>query len=165
MAEEVRPGRPGDGADLARVWVDAGRYYASLDPGEFRVPDHEGLADGFDEWLSLPHDDTAFLVATDDGRVVGYVDFRLERPVESASRQLLRELGVVRAVVDAIVVERAAWRRGFGRALLRSAEAWAREQGAALVTLDTYAESPVSIPFYEAMGYRRRSIRFVRRLG
>jgi hypothetical protein len=38
MEVVVRPARAGDGADLARGWTDAGRYYAELDPGAFRVP-------------------------------------------------------------------------------------------------------------------------------
>jgi hypothetical protein len=36
-----------------------------------------------------------------------------------------------------------------------------RDRGAAVVRLDTYADSPVSVPFYERhMGYTRRAIVF-----
>ena len=41
------------------------------------------------------------------------------------------------------------WRRGAGRALLETAEAWGRDRGAEAVRLDTWAESPVSVPFCE----------------
>ena len=35
-----------------------------------------------------------------------------------------------------------------------------------MVSLDTYAHSPVSVPFYERhMGYQRRSIAFAKALG
>ena len=47
------------------------------------------------------------------------------------------------------------------QALLTAAEAWGRDRGAEVVRLDTYADSPVSVPFYEQrMGYQRRSIVF-----
>jgi Acetyltransferase (GNAT) family len=44
---------------------------------------------------------------------------------------------------------------------LTAAEEWGRDRGAEVVRLDTYADSPVSVPFYERhMGYRRRAIIF-----
>ena len=51
-------------------------------------------------------------------------------------------------------------RRGVATLLVEKAEAWGREQGASVVLLDTWAESPVSVPFWERMGYGRRSIVF-----
>jgi hypothetical protein len=41
------------------------------------------------------------------------------------------------------------------------AESWGRHLGARVVRLDTYADGPVAVPFYERhMGYQRRSILF-----
>jgi len=58
-------------------------------------------------------------------------------------------------------VDHGIWHRGAGTALLKAAESWGRERGAEIVRLDTYAHSPVSVPFYEErMGYTRRSIVF-----
>jgi hypothetical protein len=40
-------------------------------------------------------------------------------------------------------------------------EGWGSDLGAQVVRLDTYADSPVSVPFYERhMGYRRRAVVF-----
>src|SRR6266545_1519946 len=89
-----------------------------------------------------------------DGRVVGWLFARLERPDENASSQFVREQSWIRVAVDGLVVDRPVWRRGVGTALLK-AETWARDRGAELVRLDTYAGSPVSVPFYERMGYAR----------
>jgi GNAT superfamily N-acetyltransferase len=67
--------------------------------------------------------------------------------------------------VDALIVVREHWRQGSGTALLQAAESWGRDMGAEIVRLDTYAQSPVSVPFYEQrMGYLRRSIVFQKRL-
>lgn len=49
--------------------------------------------------------------------------------------------------------------------LMQAIERWARERAAVRAMLDTYAASPLSVPFYErGMGYRRRSIGFEKRL-
>jgi GNAT superfamily N-acetyltransferase len=78
---------------------------------------------------------------------------------------VLRYLGEVRVCVDALSVAEAHRRRGVGTQLMDAIERWARERGAVYVMLDTYAGSPLSVPFYEhGMGYRWRSIVFEKRL-
>jgi hypothetical protein len=48
---------------------------------------------------------------------------------------------------------------------MQAAEEWGRRHGATLVFLNTYAASPVSVPFYEhGMGYTRQSLGFRKRL-
>jgi ribosomal protein S18 acetylase RimI-like enzyme len=55
-------------------------------------------------------------------------------------------------------------RHGVGRELMASPEEWARERGAETVLLDTWVDSDLSVPFYESLGYRRRALRFAKRL-
>lgn len=70
-----------------------------------------------------------------------------------------------RLAVDGLIVDPSVRRRGAGRGLLDAAEAWGRDRGEEVVRLDTYAESHVSVPFYEqGIGYRRRSLAFEKRL-
>lgn len=162
----VRPARPGDAADLARNWIDGARHYAGLDADAFQVPGTDGLVVWFEELLQRPpSEDAVWLVAEVDGRVVGDVAARLERPVEDAARQLLRDLGRVRLNVDALGVEEAYRRRGVGARLMHAVEDWGRGKGAVRSLLTTYHASPLSVPFYEqGMGYKRRSIVFEKRL-
>jgi GNAT superfamily N-acetyltransferase len=90
---------------------------------------------------------------------------RIEPPGPNAAAQLTREHGWTRLVVTSLIVDRGHWRGGAGTALLEKAEAWGRARGAQVARLDTYAYSPVSVPFYEDhMGYQRRSIVFQKRL-
>jgi GNAT superfamily N-acetyltransferase len=97
--------------------------------------------------------------------VVGWLWARIERPGPNAAAQLIREHGWTRLVVASLIVDRDHWRSGAGTALLEAAEAWGRAQGARVARLDTYADSPVSVPVYEDhMGYRRRSIVFQKQL-
>jgi GNAT superfamily N-acetyltransferase len=162
----VRPARPGDGADLARNWLEAARHYVGLDADAFQVPDADGLVAWFEELLRRPRSEEAvWLVAEVDGRVVGDVSARLELPAEDAARQLLRDLGRVRLYVDELAVEAAYRRRGVGARLMHAVEAWGRDRGAVRSVLTTYHASPLSVPFYEqGMGYERRSIVFEKRL-
>jgi GNAT superfamily N-acetyltransferase len=89
----------------------------------------------------------------------------LAEALDSAPRQVLRELAWRRLLVNALAVRTDYWRRGIGRQLLGAAEAWGQERGARLAVLDTYLHSPVSVPFYEqGMGYRRQSLSFSKSL-
>jgi len=166
-AVRLRPARSGDGEGMARCWLDAGEYYADLDAASFQVPAADGLAEWFEQLLREPcPDDEISLVADSGGGAVGFVTARLLRPDGDATRQLVRDMGRVRVMVDALVVGARDRRRGIGTLLLRAVEDWGRRNGAVLVLLDTYVASPLSVPFYERrMGYARRSVRFQKSLG
>ena len=166
LATLIRPRQPGDGQGLAQVWLDSARYYANLDPERFQVPDAQGLENWFEERSARAMGDDQFdRVADIDGQVVGLVHAVIMEPLESAPRQVLRELAWRRLMVNALAVHSAFWRRGIGRQLLEAAEAWGRARGARVVLLDTYIGSDVSVPFYEhGMGYRRQSLVFSKAL-
>ena len=165
MTVTVRPARSGDGTGVSRAWLSAAAYYTDLDPEHFQVPRAEGLADSWDSLLERADDDSLNLVAELGGHVVGWLWARIEPPDRNASAKLTREHGWTRLVVESLIVARDHWRGGAGTALLEAAEAWGRTRGAEVVRLDTYAHSPVSVPFYEDhMGYARRSIVYQKRL-
>jgi len=162
----IRPARASDAADLAQNWIEVAQHYAELDPEAFRVPSTDGLVEFFEGSLKRPRsDDSVWLVAEVEGQVVGDVSAHLERPAGDAERQVLRYLGEVRIYVDGLGVVQAHRRQGVGTRLMHAIEQWARERGAVCAMLDTYAVSPLSVPFYErGMGYRGRSIVFEKRL-
>jgi hypothetical protein len=165
MSVTVRPARPGDGAAIAEVWLSAAAYYADLDPANFQVPRAVGLADGWEEQLGQDNGNRLRLVAEADGRVIGWLAARTR-----AARGECRRAVDPRAQLDPA-------RRGRPGRRPRplaprhrdeaagSREAWGADRGALVARLDTYAYSPVSVPFYEdRMGYQRRSIVFQKRL-
>jgi len=162
----VRAHRPGDSAELARAWLDAGRYYAALAPDTFQVPETDGLPEYLGRSDDEPGDpDVLRLVAEVDGRVVGAAAARILRPLDGARYQLQREFAETRLHVDVVVIEETYRRRGVGERLMDAVEAWGREQGASVSLLDTYPESALSLPFFtERMGYDRRSVRLWKRL-
>jgi GNAT superfamily N-acetyltransferase len=166
MDVTIRPARPGDGADLARGWLEGCRWYAAQDPERFQVPDDEGLVEWLEELLARPaSEDRVWLVAEVDGVVVGNVAAELHGPLDTAARQLLRYLGEPRLFVSALGVEQAYQRHGVATRLMEAVEQWGRDRGAVFVSLDTWIHSRQSVPFYERrMGYRRASIVFEKRL-
>ena len=161
MPVTIRAPRPGDGAGMARVWLSAAAYYAGLDAQHFQIPPPDGVAESFEAGFGTGGEDELMLVADLDGQVAGWLTARIEHPAPGAARQLVREPGWTRLHIDALLVDQAMWRQGAGTALLTAAEEWGRDRGAEVARLDTYADSPVSVPFYERhMGYRRRAIVF-----
>jgi GNAT superfamily N-acetyltransferase len=164
MGITIREARPGEGIELARLWLDMAEHLIELDPARFQLPSLDGFAEALNERLRQPKPDTAEFVAEADGALIGFVIVRRLDPVANADRQILRHLGTVRAEVPAIGVHSEWRRRGVGRALMEQAEAWALDQGAETVTLDTYATSPLSNPFYQSLGYRVTSVTYERRL-
>jgi GNAT superfamily N-acetyltransferase len=69
------------------------------------------------------------------------------------------------ARVMALVVAESERGRGTGAALMRAAEAWARENGAASLHLTAARHREGAHRFYEGIGYEATGLRFVRRLG
>ena len=161
LTTTLRPPRAGDGPGLARTWIDAGRAYADRAGADVQVPEPDGLAAWFERLLLSPGDDVCVLVAERDEEVAGFVLGSLARPVPDAAKQLLRSLGQIRLVVDALAVQEEYRRLGIGTQLMDAIERWAREHGATVAFVATYIESELSVPFYtERMHYRPPTLRF-----
>jgi GNAT superfamily N-acetyltransferase len=156
---QIRPVRTDDSTGMARAWLDAGRYYAALDPVTFQVPSGDGLVESFTTDIRTLGDDDLCLVA-DVGEVAGFVRAVLQPPQADARHELMREFAHPRAYVQILVVAEAHRRAGAGTALMSATEGWARDRGAVAVNLNTNLRSPLSVPFYERLGYMRRGIAF-----
>src|SRR6266550_4969222 len=160
---KIREARQGDGAGIASLHLAGGKDYLELDPTRFRIPDEDGLAAWLDGDLESSDGSWICFVAEEDGRIVGQVEARLLQPMDSARYQVITALGQVRGEVNSLGVLKSHRRRGIGRALMEYAERWLADRGAVVIELDTLATSTESVPFYEAIGYRPRSIVFEQR--
>jgi ribosomal protein S18 acetylase RimI-like enzyme len=161
----VRRPTPEDAEALARSWREGGRELLELSPVRFRVPDEDGLVGFFrDDLEAPPRPDLLPLVAEVNGELAGSVEAQLHPAIDSARFQVLEHLARPRVYVNHLRVEPRFRRRGVATALMAAVERWGREQGAGTIALDTYAQSPLSVPFYEAIGYERTSIVFEKRL-
>ncbi len=156
----LRTPHAGDGDGLARCWLDAGTYYAAVNPDLFQVPEADSRE--LEEWLlHKTSEDTFVVVAEGDDQVVGFAVAVLQHPSPAAAKNFVRELSQTRVVVDILVVQTAYRRHGIGTRLMEAVEDWARAKEASGMLIDTYIESELSVPFYERrMGYKRRAVRF-----
>jgi len=166
MRVEVRAAQPGDGAGLARVWLDNARYYVDRFPDDFRMPDEVGLAESIEARLAGQQSASELrLVAVVDDVIAAFVYARLVDPDDGAAREMLADRVSRRVHIEALGTADAFQRQGLATRLVEAVETWARAQDAPFVSAGTYLESPVAIPFWEQrMGYRRRMVILAKRL-
>ena len=91
----------------------------------------------------VAHGERALLIAEDGGGVIGTVQLILHQPENQPHR----------ADLSKMLVHRRARRRGVGAALLRAAEAAARECGKSLLVLDTASDDAERL--YARLGWQR----------
>ena len=84
-----------------------------------------------------------FIIAERDGRLLGWVHVEVAEFIDSAPY----------AHIAGLVVDRSHRRQGIGAALMATAEAFAREQGCAVVRLRSSATRTRAHRFYEGLGY------------
>lgn len=164
----IRPVRPGDGVACAQLWRDMGSLFTSLNPHTFRIPAAEGLAEWFEEINALARDkpEKAKLLAEVGGVVAGMIVATLHEPIDPLGRELQTDFNRRRLHIDLLCVADAHRRHGVGSALMRAAEAWGRERGAEVVILETEANNPMSVPFYEQrMGFSAEALVFRKEMG
>lgn len=121
-------------ADLAAVRGLMKQLGYDIDDEEMRIRFDAVIAGG---------DGQSLMVAELDGTIVGLLHVfarpAIEKPVE--------------ALVQSLVVDETCRGAGIGRALMASAEAWARDRGLASVTLHTQLKRADARAFYRALGY------------
>jgi ribosomal protein S18 acetylase RimI-like enzyme len=106
----------------------------------------------------VPLDDpevSVFVACGPDDVPVGYLAMRPESEYFTGER---------RAYIDHLAVAAHAEGRGIGRLLLAQAEAWARERGCAVLSLDVFAANDRARSLYGRSGFREDFVRMVRRL-
>jgi GNAT superfamily N-acetyltransferase len=84
-----------------------------------------------------------FIIAERDGRLLGWVHIEVAEFVDSDPY----------AHIAGLVVDRSHRRQGIGAALMAEAEAWARQQGCAVVRLRSSATRTHAHRFYAELGY------------
>jgi hypothetical protein len=113
----VREPRPGDAPGLARIHRENTSYYAALAPDLFQVPAVDGLAELMAPKPEDNDGETTFAAVVEvDGEVAGYLEARIEPPLETAAWQGNIDLGGPRLFINY-------WgqaMRSNGRALRRS---------------------------------------------
>lgn len=149
----LRPAVPGDRSAIVALADRLADF--ELPPGrtarEIQVADHHL----FDAQFAEPSPDVLFLVAEEDGAVLGTI-FVNTRP-DYFTR-------ATAAYVEVLAVSESAAGKGIGRALMEATERWAREKGFGRVELAVFASNRRARAFYEHLGYSAETMRYVKAL-
>jgi ribosomal protein S18 acetylase RimI-like enzyme len=100
-----------------------------------------------------------FVAAQEDGRVVGFAAVQAAVPQEEPD-----DPPGCYALLSDLVVLPEARRSGLGRALLERAEAYARAEGAQVLSLAVLARNAGARSLYAAAGFRERFLQLEKRL-
>ena len=131
--------------DLERIAVLFGQLGYPNDPAQLAT-----------RLAAAPAGDTMQVLVADDGdTVIGAAVVHLMAPLHVPDRW---------ALLSALVVDDAYRSGGIGAALLRAAEAFARERGCAQLELSSNMARTRAHQFYERHGYREKRVRFVKML-
>ena len=130
VAITIRLARISDAANVARLTTQLG---------------YEAPAAAVAERLARiqRHSDQQFWVADVEGTVAGWLHALVAEYVEAEAF----------VVIGGLVVDQAHRRRGIGRLLLETAEAWARTKRCAVVRLSSSATRTAAHRFYQDVGY------------
>jgi GNAT superfamily N-acetyltransferase len=149
---KIRPAVPADRAFVLR----AAQRLASFEPPPWRPAQEivEGERRTLRAFFEAPPDGSSLLVAeSEDGEGQGFV--YLERLHDYFTLEAHGHVGI-------LVVIQAAAGRGVGSALMRAAEAWAREQGYRKLTLTVFEANEAARAVYDHLGYAPETLRYVK---
>ncbi len=149
----VRPARRTDRAFALATVMRLGAF----GPPPWRTPDEIGEADArvVRAFFEGPPPGASLLVAESDAEPLGFIYL-----------ETLRDyfVGEEHGHVGILAVTEAAEGKGAGGALMRAAEAWARERGYRRLTLNVFDGNARARAIYDHFGYRPETVRYVKLL-
>jgi ribosomal protein S18 acetylase RimI-like enzyme len=141
MQTIIRPAAPADAPAIGRLMAQLAEFCHGSPDG--------GVAERLRIMAALP--DHAVFVAEDGaGQIVGLLTI--------CHRWTLWHAGPA-AVIDELVVDRAARGRGVGRALIGAALDWAGAHGCAEVEVSTEVDNTEAAAFYRRLGFTQAALR------
>jgi GNAT superfamily N-acetyltransferase len=152
MPVAIRPAEPRDIPALGRLGGMLMRIHYAFDPHRFLAPGDDAES-GYGWFLEslIDSEENCLLVAEHDGAVVGYVWAALE-PLS------WKELRGPAGFIHDVAVAPEARRAGVGAALIESALAWLRGQGAPRAIIWTAAPNEASRQIFHRFGFRETMV-------
>jgi len=142
----IRPARLEDYDGACQLMDALDAFHRERLPWLFKAPSGHPRSEAYFTDL-LSGEDSAVFVA-DAGHVVG-----IAVGVMRAAPEFPVFIQQRWAVLDGLVVDPAWRRRGIGKLLVRSVEAWATQSGAPWVEVNVYEVNADARQFYETLGY------------
>ena len=158
----IRPGSSDDAEGIAAVFLESAEYHAQLDPERYWVPPGETILGRYRHGRQHQTDEGQqgiTLVSEVGGRIVGFIDARLERSPDSMHREMIY------CQIVELAVSSSHQCQGIGGRLLRSAEEWGRQHDARFALLEYHAANARAGGFYQRrMGYGVAAITVIKPL-
>ena len=158
----IRSARPDDATGVGALLRLLDAMHARLVPGFFNKPEEKGggQPDAKRDAAMLArllHTQGSLLLVAERTRagasdLVGLLFQQIyETPADPSLRRCRR------VHVESLVVDPRCRRRGLGRTLLETGEAWAKQLGAVQMVLTVWSGNAAGDRFYDALGYRTAS--------
>jgi len=149
----IRPAQVGD-SDFV-----AGLVSSLLQFGSPAWENADPLASGFRDVLvdAVRAQDpraTVLIAEGTDGTPLGFISLKVRVDVAGSERGHVADLAV----------REDARRMGVGQTLMQAGEAWARERGLPVLSLDVWSTNQPALAFYRALGYRPESLCLIKAL-
>lgn len=150
---KIRSAGPGDSEFVA------GFASSLLQFGSPVWKDADALAPGFGKVLAAAVRDqdersTVLIAEGEDGIPLGFISLKVTTDVTGSERGHVADLAV----------SECSRRRGAGRALMQAGEAWAREHGFDVLSLDVWSTNQRALEFYRWLGYVPESLCLIKEL-
>jgi len=148
MGLSIRLASSADGEALTAL----ARRLGAIPLPHWRTPDEISAADAREmlATLAAPSPDNEVLVADRDGHIVGCLHMLT----------MTDFFGRPHAHISVIATTEDAEGTGVGRALLERAEAWARDRGMSLLTLNVFDGNARARRFYESAGFAPETLKY-----
>jgi GNAT superfamily N-acetyltransferase len=157
---QIRPATPEDAEGITRVYLESAEHHARIDPERNHVPDRATIRERYRAGQQHPSSASGAvtLVAEAGGEILGFLDARIDRPLDPMYRAMTY------CFIADIAVAEPHRSQGMGEQLMRAAEEWGRRNGADLVVLEYHTANPRAAEFYARLGYRPASMVAFKRL-
>jgi GNAT superfamily N-acetyltransferase len=148
--------RTARGSDRGFVLETAARL-AAFGPPEWRTPEElvEGEARTLRDFFESPDDGSRLLIAEAGDTRVGFALVEEVRDYFTLERH---------GHVGILAVAAGAEGTGAGGALLRAAEAWARDRGFKTLSLNVFSGNRHARSVYEHLGFEEETVKYVKRI-
>ena len=140
---KIRPAQGADVPGLIQLLAQLDSFHAEIQPGFFRPAPR--TPEELTRELGGPHH--VYLVAEEDGRLLGAASVRVH---DTPAHPLM--VPARRAMLQDMIVDVSARRRGVGAGLVAAARTWSQQRGAAVMLLTVWAGNDAAMDFYRAMG-------------
>jgi len=157
VAITIRPALSEDAEAIACAFVESAEAHSAFDPNRYEPPAADAIAARYRAGAQHPPEAQAItLVAEFNGKIVGFVDARVERSPDPMHRP------IVYCHIAEIAVRHVHRSQGVGQRLLRAAEEWGQRSGAQFALLEYHVANTRAGDFYQRMGYVVASMTVIR---